>query len=106
MSFSQLLQAQGSYREKLSDAWDATKEQTSTGRPIHGIICPVSPVAGYPHDFLPWWGYTSLFNLLDYPSTVLPVKDIKINPNDDPQDVSYKPQNNPFDAECQNICKL
>lgn len=63
-------------------------------------------MAGYPHDSLPWWGYTTLFNLLDYPSTVLSVKDIKINPKDDPKDMDYKPQNNPFDGINHEICKL
>ncbi|CAH0051081.1 unnamed protein product [Clonostachys solani] len=96
-----LVQAQNRYREILSDFWDATK--TSTGRPMDGILCPVSSVAGYPHDFLPYWGYTCFFNLVDYPSTVLPVKDIKINARDDPKYLSYQPQNNPFDTENRDI---
>ncbi|KAF5009274.1 hypothetical protein FDECE_4486 [Fusarium decemcellulare] len=98
-----LIQTQSKYREALSDAWDATGEQTSTGRPIDGIICPVSPSAGYPHDFLPWWGYTCLFNLVDYPSTVLPVKSIQINGADDSKNTAYMPQSNPFDAAYQEI---
>ncbi|CAI6074055.1 unnamed protein product [Clonostachys chloroleuca] len=96
-----LVQAQNRYREILSDFWNATK--TSTGRPMDGILCPVSSVAGYPHDFLPYWGYTCFFNLVDYPSTVLPVKDIKINTGDDPKYLSYQPQNNPFDTENRDI---
>uniref|UniRef100_A0A8H7N5D9 Amidase domain-containing protein n=1 Tax=Bionectria ochroleuca TaxID=29856 RepID=A0A8H7N5D9_BIOOC len=89
------------YREILSDFWDGTK--TSTGRPMDGILCPVSSVAGYPHDFLPYWGYTCFFNLVDYPSTILPVKDIKINARDDPKYLSYQPQENPFDTENRDI---
>ncbi|KAL2827361.1 amidase [Aspergillus cavernicola] len=98
-----LIQAQSKYRGAFCDAWDATGGLTSTGQPIDGIICPVSPLAGYPHDFLPWWGYTTLFNLVDYPSTVLPVKDVKITAVTDPKDVSYVPQDNVFDRECQEI---
>jgi amidase len=73
---------------------------------MDGILCPVSSVAGYPHDFLPYWGYTCFFNLVDYPSTILPVKDIKINARDDPKYLSYQPQENPFDTENRDICKL
>ena len=62
-------------------------------------------MAGYPHDFLPYWGYTSLFNLLDYPSTVIPVKDIRTNAVDDPKDASYVPQPNAFDTENYQICE-
>lgn len=90
----------------MSDAWDDTQQKTSTGRPIDGILCPVSSLAGYPHDFLPWWGYTCLFNLVDYPSTVLPVKSVKINATDDPKDTTYVPQDNPFDKDNHEICKL
>ncbi|KAL4863004.1 hypothetical protein BDV12DRAFT_190004 [Aspergillus spectabilis] len=98
-----LIQTQSKYRELLAEAWDATSSQTKTGRSIGGIICPVSSVAGYPHDFLPWWGYTSLFNLVDYPSTVIPVKGFKITPEKDPKDEGYIPQDNYFDRSCQNI---
>lgn len=89
----------------LSNSWEATADQTSSGKAIDGIICPVSSVAGYPHDFLPWWGYTSLFNLVDYPSTVLPVKNLRISAAEDPSDKSYQPLDNPFDGPCQEICE-
>ncbi|KAL4903572.1 hypothetical protein BDW74DRAFT_168784 [Aspergillus multicolor] len=89
--------------EALADAWDATGKMTSSGRPIDSIICSVSPMAGYPHDFLPWWGYTTLFNLVDYPSTVLPIKGFKITEEQDPKDTGYIVQDNVFDQECQEI---
>ncbi|KAL4876348.1 amidase signature domain-containing protein [Aspergillus karnatakaensis] len=98
-----LIQAQSKYRETLADAWDAISAQTSTGRPLDGVICPVSSVAGYPHDFFPWWGYTSLFNLVDYPSTVLPLKDFRISQEKDPEDDAYVPQDNYFDKSCYEI---
>ncbi|KAL4791068.1 amidase [Aspergillus venezuelensis] len=97
------LQARSKYKEVLADAWDATASQTSTGGPIDGLICPASPMAGYPHDFLPWWGYTTLFNLVDYPSSILPVKDFRISKTHDPKDNFYKVQDNQFDRECQEI---
>ena len=89
----------------ISDTWDETAKRTSTGKPIEALICPVSPSAGYPHDFLPWWGYTSLFNLVDWPSTILPVKDVKVNSKDDAKDPSYQAKDNPFDGLYHEMCK-
>lgn len=55
-------------------------------------------MAGVPHDFPVWWGYTSLWNLLDYPSTIIPLKDFQIDPTKDKKDLGYVPRdNNPFD---------
>ncbi len=36
------------------------------------LICPVAPLQGTPHDYKPWWGYCAQWNLLDYPSGVIP----------------------------------
>lgn len=60
--------------KKYLERWNKTVEQTSTGRPIDGIIMPVTPFAGNPiakfHDYV---GYTSPFNLLDYSVGTFPV---------------------------------
>ncbi|KAJ4302714.1 hypothetical protein N0V90_001604 [Kalmusia sp. IMI 367209] len=98
------VQRMNQYKELFCDAWDQTAGRTTIGRPIDGLICPASPSAGYPHDFLPWWGYTTLFNLLDYPSIILPLKKFKISEKDDPKDKTYKPQRgNPFDKAYQDL---
>jgi len=73
---------------------------------MDGIICPAGPCAGFPHGFRVWWGYFSIFNLLDYPSIILPIKDVKIDPAKDARDSSYSPRNNPFDAENWQICEF
>lgn len=60
--------------KKYLDRWNNTALKTSTGRPIDGIILPVTPFAGNPiakfHDYV---GYTSPFNLLDYSVGTFPV---------------------------------
>lgn len=60
--------------KKYLDRWNKTSSKTSTGRPIDGIILPVTPFAGNPiakfHDYV---GYTSPFNLLDYSVGTFPV---------------------------------
>ncbi|KAH7006611.1 amidase signature domain-containing protein [Fusarium venenatum] len=86
------------YKTIFTQAWDRTKDITSTGRPMDALICPCSPSAGIPHGFNVWWGYTSMWNLLDYPSTVVPVANFKISPERDPPSTSYKPlTSNPYD---------
>ncbi|GAB0137555.1 hypothetical protein EsDP_00005815 [Epichloe bromicola] len=47
-------------------------KSSSSGEPMDVLICPVSSVPGLPHDVKPWWGYCSQWNLLDYPSGVVP----------------------------------
>lgn len=37
------------------------------------ILCPVGPGVAPKHETAKWWGYTSLWNLLNYPAMVMPV---------------------------------
>ncbi|KAK3616146.1 hypothetical protein LTR56_026147 [Elasticomyces elasticus] len=82
---------QGAYKIAFQQAWDAVAGGMDC------IVCPCAPMAGVPHDAPLWWGYTTLMNLLDYPSIILPVKDLVISPEQDPKDLSYQPRDNPFD---------
>src|ERR1700760_1876602 len=93
-----------SFKRQFADAWSKTKSATSTGRPMDGLLCPVSSCAGIPHDFPLWWGYTTLFNFIDYPSTVMPLKKMRINKEQDGKDESYVPKANPFDADNWKFC--
>ncbi|KAJ5604670.1 glutamyl-tRNA amidotransferase-like protein subunit A [Penicillium lagena] len=45
--------------------WNATK--------VDAIICPVRPTVAAVHDESRYWGYTSVFNVLDYSSVSIPV---------------------------------
>lgn len=55
------------------------------------ILCPPSFGAATPHDQSRYWGYTSHWNLLDYPGVVFPVT--TVDPLKDPKDVNYVPKN-------------
>jgi amidase len=97
---------QGAIRKQFNQAWQATKEKTGTGRPIDALLSPCAPSAGFPHEFPVWWGYFSMWNILDYPSTILPVKKFKIDADKDPKDVGYTPRTNtPFDKMNHEICE-
>ncbi|KAJ5497889.1 Amidase [Penicillium expansum] len=59
------------------------------------ILCPAFPTPAPLHFTSRYWGYTSLFNLLDYPALVFPVT--KVDPNRDAKDTTYTPKNE-FDS--------
>ena len=74
---------------------------------MDALICPAAPSLGTPHDYNAYWGYTSMFNLLDYPSTILPVANFKIDPRVDRLDPTYEPnESNPYDKAYQAMCNV
>ena len=94
------------WKGKMAEWWSSTVSQTTTGRPIDAIIGPTSAAVGAPHDMPGYCGYTSVFNILDYPAGTLPLKDFKISAEKDPKDVGYQPlQNNPYDHLVYEMCK-
>lgn len=93
------------YKKAFVEAWNATAQVTRTRQAMDCIIAPSAPLAGSPHDFPLWWGYTTIWNLLDYPSTILPVKDFKVDPTKDAKIAGYQPRANPFDKPNWEICE-
>lgn len=89
---------QATYKAAFSESWDKAR--------MDCIVCPSAPMAGVPHDFPVWWGYTTIWNLLDYPSIVVPIKDFKISAASDPRDLAYKARTNPFDQKNWDVCEL
>lgn len=77
------------YREAYCRAW--TKTGDEDGREIDVILCPPSFGAATPHGQSRYWGYTSNWNLLDYPGVVFPVT--TVDPVKDIKDVNYVPKN-------------
>ncbi|KAF5667300.1 general amidase [Fusarium heterosporum] len=89
------------YKDQFLTAWNKT---SGNGRPIDALICPPAPGIGYPHNFNTYWGYTALFNLLDYPSAIIPIRNLGISPHQDPVDMQYTPlKTNPYDTANQDI---
>jgi amidase len=54
-------------------------------------LCPVRPGAVPPLSHARYWGYTSQWNLLDYPALVFPVT--KVDPEKDVAETDSKPMN-------------
>lgn len=97
---------QARFKLALAKAWAETKDRTGTGRPMDALIGPCAPSASFPHDFPVWWGYYSLWNLLDYPTTIVPLKSFRIDVEVDKKDEQYVPKDNVFDRMNYEVCKL
>ncbi|PQE24666.1 hypothetical protein CJF32_00006955 [Rutstroemia sp. NJR-2017a WRK4] len=54
------------------------------------ILCPPHPGAAPPIGTTKYWGYTSIWNLLDYPAAIFPVT--KVDPDLDREDPAYAPR--------------
>ncbi|BEJ12517.1 hypothetical protein CspHIS471_0209770 [Cutaneotrichosporon sp. HIS471] len=68
------LQAErNAYNKGMLDAWNATAEITGTGRPIDGLISPVTAYASCPRYTFAHVTYTSVWNITDQSSAVFPV---------------------------------
>ncbi|PHH77966.1 hypothetical protein CDD80_7537 [Ophiocordyceps camponoti-rufipedis] len=64
--------ARDDYRAEYLERWASTASKSPSGKPMDVLICPPCGSQSTPHDVKPWWGYTALWNLLDYPAGVLP----------------------------------
>ena len=69
--------AREAFRVKIAEYWNSTRTRTTSGRPIDAVLSPVAPTLAPPHDTTRWWGYTSYWNLMDYPAAVFPVGRLK-----------------------------
>jgi amidase len=61
------------------------------------LVCPAGPSAAPLHDTARYWGYTAIYNLLDYPACSFPTG-IRCSPSLHPKDPSYVPRDNEFDG--------
>ncbi|KAI6162232.1 general amidase [Pisolithus thermaeus] len=80
--------------------WNATSSQTGTGRPVDAIICPAKPYAAPPHGRNRSYGYTVVWNVLDYTASVFPVTSV------DPHQDTKLPPHEFIDAFDQEIYEL
>lgn len=71
------------YRKEYAKVWNDTAENlNSETNELEGlvdvILCPAGPGVAPPHNTARYWGYTSQWNLLDYPAVVFPVSKVDI----------------------------
>ncbi|EIW63987.1 general amidase GmdA [Trametes versicolor FP-101664 SS1] len=61
------------FRAKVLAHWHAHTTRTKSGRTVDTVLSPVAATLAPRHDATRWWGYTSYWNLMDYPAVVFPV---------------------------------
>jgi amidase len=70
------------YRAEYARIWNETSTSTGPNGELEGmvdvILCPCGPGAAPKLDTAKWWGYTSQWNLLDYPAVVFPVDKVDV----------------------------
>ncbi|KAF2025582.1 amidase [Setomelanomma holmii] len=63
-------------KKEHMDYWNSTKDKTSTGRPVDGVICPLAPFPAARPGKYTYYGYSTWVNVLDYTSVVVPVTNV------------------------------
>jgi amidase len=91
-----------SFQTEYLEKWEEMEE--TLGREMDAIIAPVSATAAVQHNQFKYYGYTNVFNLLDFTSVVVPVlfADMAI----DKRDETHEPlsQMDPIvQAECESL---
>ena len=92
--------AKREYQKEYMEYWNSTSEVTGTGRPVDGVIAPVAPFAAARPETYSYYGYSNIFNTLDYTSCVVPVTTVDKNIDVVKKDVK------PLDKMDQRIIEL
>jgi len=83
------------YRSEYAELWNSTATSVGPRGELEGmvdvILSPVGPGAAPKIDTAKWWGYTSQWNLLDYPAVVFPVD--RVDAVKDGEKVIYESRN-------------
>jgi Asp-tRNA(Asn)/Glu-tRNA(Gln) amidotransferase A subunit family amidase len=86
---NELIVERENYRHQYARIWN--EREVLFNCTIDCLLTPVGPSAAPLHNTAKWWGYTSVWNLLDYPAAVFPVTTVDLIK--DQVEVNYKPRN-------------
>lgn len=90
------------YRKEYAKIWNDTATCPNGDGMVDVILCPAGPGVAPAHNTAKYWGYTSQWNLLDYPAVVFPVSKVDAE-KDMPRD-SINPMTD-IDEEHWKLCK-
>ena len=65
--------AKREYQKEYMEYWNNTEALTGTGRPVDALIIPVAPFSAPRPTRYTYYGYSTIFNVLDYTSCTFPV---------------------------------
>lgn len=90
------------YRKEYAKVWNETMSDRD-GRKVDVILCPAAPGVAPKHNTAKYWGYTSQWNLLDYPAIVFPVS--KVDKTKDVAMKNFKPLTD-IDKDHWKLCEF
>ncbi|CAF0935664.1 unnamed protein product [Adineta ricciae] len=76
MEMNELVSNRENYRTQYAQIWN--ERETSLHCSIDCLLTPAAPSAASLHGTSKWWGYTSVWNLLDYPAVIFPVTTVDL----------------------------
>ncbi|KAJ9627027.1 hypothetical protein H2203_003487 [Taxawa tesnikishii (nom. ined.)] len=80
------------YRTQYAAHWNSVSGSVDANDLVDVILCPVGPGVAPQIDTSRYWGYTSQWNLLDYPALVFPTG-LKVEPEKDIRQEGYMSRN-------------
>jgi Asp-tRNA(Asn)/Glu-tRNA(Gln) amidotransferase A subunit family amidase len=86
---NELIGERDNYRNRYAQIWN--EREVFFNCSIDCLLTPVGPSAAPQHNTAKWWGYTSIWNLLDYPAAVFPVRTVDLIK--DQVEINYEPRN-------------
>ncbi|CAF1386596.1 unnamed protein product [Adineta steineri] len=89
LEMNELISERENYRTHYAQIWN--EREISFNCSIDCLLTPVGPSAAPPHGTSKWWGYTSIWNLLDYPTVIFPVTTVDLAK--DQVETDYRPKN-------------
>lgn len=89
IEMNELICQRENYRTQYAHIWNERESLFNCS--IDCILAPVGPSAAPLHNTAKWWGYTSVWNLLDYPAVVFPVTTVDLIK--DQVEIDFKPRN-------------
>ena len=89
LEMNELIAERDNYRIYYAHVWN--EREILFNCTIDCLLTPVGPSVAPQHNTAKWWGYTSIWNLLDYPAVVFPVT--KVDLIKDQVEFDYKPIN-------------
>ena len=95
--------AKREYQKEYMEYWNSTQERTGTDRPVDALIMPLAPFAAARPGTYKYLGYSTIVNVLDYTSCVIPVT--IANKSLDLVDKNFKPIND-LDKGVADLCKF
>ncbi|CAF4807039.1 unnamed protein product [Rotaria sp. Silwood1] len=89
IEMNDLISEREKYRSHYAQIWN--EREASFNCSIDCLLTPAGSSAAPQHGTGKWWGYTSVWNLLDYPAAIFPVTTVDLVK--DQADIEYKPRN-------------